>query len=113
MNSKRPVLEYSVVRETHSDKPSWGFRFTTPEGNLLMESPKMFTSRAEAERGFVSIMKSVATNQYIVGSPRSSRTRAGGARGVSRRRSVKRHKALAGVPSLKGSRRRKASAFLF
>src|SRR5713101_3180349 len=98
MNNKRPALEY-WVRATQSGKPSWGFRFTTPEGNLLMESPKMFTSQAEAERGFVSMMKSVASNQYIVEWPGSSRTRAGHARGGSGRRALKRHKRLAGVPS--------------
>jgi hypothetical protein len=113
MNNKRPVLEYCLLRATQSGQPTWGFRFTTSEGDLLMESPKTFNSRAEAERGFVSMLKAVASNQYTVEGPEYSRNRASHARDVSGRRALKRHKPVAGIPSLKSSGRRKAGAFLF
>src|SRR5437660_4927817 len=66
MKSKLPVLEYSVVGKTSRKKGKWTFRFKTPAGAILMESAFRFGSRAEAERGFVSVIKSVATNQYNV-----------------------------------------------
>ena len=66
MNSKLPVLEYSAVGTAPGKKARWAFRFKTPEGEVLMESALSFASKAEAERGFISLIKSVARNAYLV-----------------------------------------------
>ena len=66
MKTKRPVLEYCLSRTPGGKRLKWAFRFRTPEGEVLIESAKMFTCKAHAERAFVSLIKSVATNQYKV-----------------------------------------------
>lgn len=66
MKTKTPILEYCASMETGSKRPRWGFRFRTAEGEMLIESARKFRSQAQAEREFVSLIKSVATNQYTV-----------------------------------------------
>jgi hypothetical protein len=46
-----------------------GLQVRTPQGDTLIESGKAFASKMQAEKGFVSLMKSVATNQYTVEYP--------------------------------------------
>ncbi len=67
--SKRVILEYRVAKPNRGEKAKWGFRFKTPAGRTLIESGKEFSSLAEAEKGFVSLVKSIATNQYQVSYP--------------------------------------------
>ncbi len=66
MKTKLPVLEYSSVGGTTGKRGQWTFRFITPGGVILIESGANFSSKAEAERGFVSLIKSVASNEYRV-----------------------------------------------
>jgi uncharacterized protein YegP (UPF0339 family) len=73
MKSKLPVLEYSVVGRTPGKRGKWTFRFRTPEGGVLIESGAKFSTKAEAERGFVSLIKSVASNEYQVDYPKVPR----------------------------------------
>ena len=66
MKNKLPVLEYSVAGTNRRKKTKWTFRFKTPENEILIESSINFGSKAEAERTFVSVIKSIATNSYKV-----------------------------------------------
>ena len=66
MNSHRAVLEYCITDPDGGKEGRWGFRFKGPGGQVLIESAKGFDSQAEAEAGFVSTLKLIATNQYVV-----------------------------------------------
>src|SRR5881396_2309490 len=66
MKTKHPVLEYCAAKSTGRKRAKWSFRFRTPEGDLLLQSAKTFNSKAQAEQGFISLIKSVASNQYNV-----------------------------------------------
>ena len=66
MKNMRSVLEYHAVRTTQSKKARWTYRFCGPDGEVLLQSAKLFGSKAQAERGFVSVIKSVAANSYTV-----------------------------------------------
>jgi hypothetical protein len=68
MKNKTPVLEYCMARK-NGRKARWVFKFRSPQGDTLIESRKAFASKMQAEKGFVSLMKSVATNQYTVEYP--------------------------------------------
>ncbi len=59
----RAVVEYCVSREGPHEK--WGFRFKTPAGKMLAESPKTYDSRAEAEQGIVALIESLAASQMF------------------------------------------------
>lgn len=65
MEGNKAVLEYCAT-ETDGESPEWGFRLKTSDGQTLIESTTAFDSQAEAERGFVSMVKLIATNQYTV-----------------------------------------------
>jgi uncharacterized protein YegP (UPF0339 family) len=69
MKNQDSVLEYCVAKKKSHRKPQWTFKFRTPEGETLVQSAKPFASRSEAERGFISLIKSVATNQYKIEYP--------------------------------------------
>ena len=71
MKNKTAVLEYCVARK-RGQKARWAFRFRTPEGDTLMQSAKVFASKAQAEKGFIRLIKSVATNQYKIEYPNHS-----------------------------------------
>ncbi len=68
MDGNKAVLEY-CAEKTNAGLQSWGFRLKTSAGQTLIESAKTFDSQAEAEEGFVSMIKLIATNRYIVRSP--------------------------------------------
>lgn len=72
MKNKTPVLEYCVAKMS-GKKAKWMFKFTTPEGETLMESAMAFDFKTQAEAGFIGLIKSVATNQYKVEYPEHSR----------------------------------------
>ena len=72
MKTKTSVLEYCVARK-QGGKPRWLFKFRTPEGDTLIQSAKAFGSKIQAEKGFISLIKSVATNQYKVEYPAHSK----------------------------------------
>jgi hypothetical protein len=67
--TRRVILEYREAKANGHKRSKWGFLFKTQDGHTLMESGKDFSSLAEAEQGFVSLMKSIATNQYQVNYP--------------------------------------------
>ena len=71
MKRKTSVLEYCVARK-RGKRAKWAFRFRTPEGETLIQSAKVFDSRVKAEAGFVSLIKSVASNQYRIEYPQHS-----------------------------------------
>jgi len=71
MKNNTPVLEYCVARKK-GKKAKWAFRFRTPEGQTLIQSAQVFASRCEAEAGFFSLIKSVASNQYRIEYPEHS-----------------------------------------
>ena len=66
MKSNLPVLEYSLAQASARKPGKWAFRFRTRDGNTLFESTMNFRSQAEAERKFISLIKSIATNEYKV-----------------------------------------------
>src|SRR5438046_5785955 len=66
MKTNNPVLEYCAAKSTGRKRAKWSFRFRTPDGDLLLQSAKTFNSKAEAEQGFISLIKSVASNQYNI-----------------------------------------------
>ena len=68
MKNKTPVLEYCVARK-NGKRAKWAFKFRTPKGDTLIQSAKAFRSKNQAEKGFASMIKSVATNQYTVEYP--------------------------------------------
>jgi|ERR1043166_5720249 uncharacterized protein YegP (UPF0339 family) len=70
MKNKLPVLEYSQAEGGFGEKGGWSFTFRTAEGEVLVQSPASFETRADAERGFLFLIKSVARNQYRVEFPR-------------------------------------------
>ena len=65
MEGNKAVLEYSAA-EAGGGSESWGFRFKDSAGQTLIESSRAFDSQAEAETGFVSMIKLIATNQYVI-----------------------------------------------
>jgi len=81
MKTKLPVLEYSVTGTSPANK--WTFRFKTPEGKVLIESRMGFCSQAEAEQEFVSLMKSIAANEYKVESRPVARNASGSSGTIS------------------------------
>lgn len=68
MHSDKAVLEYSA-EEAGGGSAAWGFKLKSSDGQTLIESARTFDSQAEAEQGFVSMLKLIASNQYIVRSP--------------------------------------------
>jgi hypothetical protein len=74
MKNKRVILEYRQTKVVRGHKkPKWGFCFKTTDGHTLLESGTDFTSLAKAEQGFVSLVKSIATNEYQVAYPAKAR----------------------------------------
>jgi hypothetical protein len=69
MKAKSAVLEYCVAKTNGGTVAQWGFRFKAPDGQTLMESVAPFDSLAKAEEGFISVIKLIATNQYIIDCP--------------------------------------------
>lgn len=65
MDANKAVLEYCAA-EADGGSESWGFRLKTSDGQTLIESSRAFDSQAEAETGFVSMIKLIATNQYVI-----------------------------------------------
>ena len=59
-------LEYSVTPEQNS----WGFQFKDGSGQILIDSSG-YPSLEQAQQGFISLVKSIATNQYSVAFPDS------------------------------------------
>ena len=68
MNTKEAVLEYSVANANDSTKGSWGFKFKTRSGEVLINSAG-YASLDQAQQGFVSLVKSIARNDYSVQMP--------------------------------------------
>ena len=66
MKSRQAILEYCEKPAKNGRKREWGFRFKTTEGKVLMESQGGFSSLGHAEKGFLSMVKSIATNQYSI-----------------------------------------------
>ena len=69
MNNKEAVLEYHVNKET-TDEGQWGFRFKDSNGEILIDSSG-YPTLAQAEQGFLALVKSIATNRYSVSTPDS------------------------------------------
>jgi len=88
MKNKSAVLEYCLTRQ-NGRKAKWAFRFKNADGDTLIESAKEFDSKLKAEEGFVSLIKSVATNQYKVEFPQPARHRLIPARSLRLTRSRK------------------------
>ena len=63
MKENSVLLEYCVAQDGKMDK--WGFRFRSQTGKTLVESPKAFNSKAEAEEGLVSLIKSVTASRVF------------------------------------------------
>ena len=63
-------VDAAVIAQAHrlycQGSESWGFRLKAPDGQTLIESAKAFDSQAEAEEGFVLMIKLIAANRYIV-----------------------------------------------
>ena len=72
MKNKTAVLEYCVAKR-NGQRAKWAFRFKNADGDTLIESPQAFDSKLKAEGGFLSVLKSVASNQYKVEFPSSSK----------------------------------------
>ena len=66
MKPKKAMLEYRASKTAGRKRATWGFRFKTANGETLMESKRPFASRRLAEQGFVAMLKSIATNNYLV-----------------------------------------------
>ena len=64
MKNKSAILEYCVARRDGRRK--WGFCFKTPDGQTLIESLQQYDSQAKAEKGFIKMVKSIATNDYSI-----------------------------------------------
>ncbi len=73
MKRMRGTLEYHRINPSAKRRARWGFSFKTVDGDLLIKSGKTFASRAQAEKGFVTFIKSIATNTYAVAVPSHSR----------------------------------------
>ena len=69
MKTRSAVLEYCVIQSRGRRK--WGFRFKSGNGRVLMDSVKKYPSQCEAEKGFISLIKRIASNQYKVDSSKS------------------------------------------
>ena len=66
MKRKQAVLEYHLTKPRGRKKPRWSFTFKSPAGKTLIESPHSFASKRAAERGFVSMIKFIASNEYQI-----------------------------------------------
>jgi hypothetical protein len=66
MKSRQAILEYCEKPAKNGRKREWGFRFKTGEGKVLMESQGGFSSLGHAEKGFLAMIKSIATNKYSI-----------------------------------------------
>lgn len=66
MKHKHAILEYRADNDNGRNKGKWGFRFKTADGQTLMESSQKFHSLAQAEQGFIALIKSIVTNQYVI-----------------------------------------------
>ena len=66
MKRRQAILEYSARPAKNGRKKEWGFRFKTKTGKVLMESQRRFSSLDRAEKGFLAMIKSIATNQYSI-----------------------------------------------
>ena len=71
MDRKIAVLEYCVAEANGAPAAKWRFRFKDAEGQTLMESARSFDSPAQAEEGFIAMIKLIATNQYRIDGPTS------------------------------------------
>ena len=72
--NKRVILEYRQAKAVRGQKKSkWGYCFKTTDGQTLLESGTGFASLAKAEQGFVSLVKSIAANEYQVAYPAKAR----------------------------------------
>lgn len=69
MKKTRVILEYCEAKSAGRRGGKWGFRFKTSDGSTLVESEQKFGSLEQAEKGFVALMKSIATNEYTVDYP--------------------------------------------
>lgn len=69
MKSKQAILEYRMAPSGGRGRRRWGFRFKATDGRILMDSRGGFSSLSEAEQGFVSMVKSIASNKYLVDFP--------------------------------------------
>lgn len=65
MKRKQAVLEYCAT-PVGGRRGQWGFRFKDTDGRIVMDSRGGYPSLNKAERGFVSLVKSIASNQYSV-----------------------------------------------
>ena len=65
MDSDKAVLEYSAAA-AGAGSAAWGFKLKFSDGQTLIESARTFDSQAEAELGFVSMIKLIATNHYTI-----------------------------------------------
>jgi uncharacterized protein YegP (UPF0339 family) len=77
MKQKHAILEYRRARRTRGKKAKpakWGFRFKAPDGKTLIESVASFASQRQAEQGFLSMIKSIAANQYTIRTPVAAKT---------------------------------------
>jgi uncharacterized protein YegP (UPF0339 family) len=72
MKKKRVILEYCEAKSAgrRDGGGKWGFRFKTADGDTLVESEQKFGSLEQAEKSFVALMKSIATNEYTVDYPK-------------------------------------------
>jgi len=67
MKTKEAVLEYAVT----PDESSWRFQFKDRNGQILINSSG-YPSLDQAQQGFISLVKSIASNQYAVSFPDAS-----------------------------------------
>ena len=66
MQTNNAILEYCFEENNPAGNGSWSFKLTSPEGETLMESSQAFETQSEAEKGFVSMVKLIASNHYTV-----------------------------------------------
>ena len=69
MKSEHAMLEYCMGRPPGGQKGKWRFRFKTKEGEVVMDSGERYASLDQAEAGFVTLVKSIASNEYQVSLP--------------------------------------------
>ena len=68
MKKKRAILQYHSIKPRGRKKARWRFTFKSPAGKTLVKSTSTFASKRAAERGFVAMIKFIATNEYQVSS---------------------------------------------
>ena len=64
MKKKNAVLEYCVTNSPGQAR--WSFRFKSKQGRVLMNSGERYASLDEAVSGFITLVKSIASNQYRI-----------------------------------------------